>query len=37
MTHAQVLHALLGFCAGVFVCGIIFDLLALMQWWRAKA
>jgi hypothetical protein len=37
MTHDQLQWALYGFCAGVFVCGVISDLLVLAQWWRARA
>lgn len=36
MTHDQVQWALLGFCAGVFVCGVVFDLVRLYEWVRGN-
>jgi len=37
MTHDQIQWLLYGFCAGVFVCGITYDLVTLYDWWRARA
>lgn len=34
MTHDQLQWALYGFCLGVLVCGITFDLVNLYQWWK---
>ena len=34
MTHDQVQWALYGFCLGVLVGGITFDLVNLYQWWK---
>lgn len=37
MTHDHIQWALYGFMAGTFACGITADLIALWDWWRARA